>query len=406
MIASFIIKISSLSKEELKKLEQYCHKSETRAGVVTEILLYSDEDLEVRSPCKNIQVFIHKDIAIAHRLAVAAASGEWLSFTTIRYLIRDKKQLLPKTAYNAPAKHVLLSNSSKVFFMVISKIYYADVINSIAQLKDILDNAEQKQYIHHIKPTVNDFLYEDVQDQFKNISLSPMNLTWKKDIPVFIICYNRLRPLKELLGWLSDEGLTNIILIDNSSTYPPLLKFYQKTKHTVVRLSYINAGHTVFWSQGINNLLAYNRPFILTDPDIIPDKNSHGATRHFMNLLNKYGNIVKVGFGLEINDLPDHYALKQNVLHWEKQFWEKPVEDGVFSADIDTTFALYRPNTEYVLGPALRTGGKYVARHEPWYIDSTNPGEEILHYQKTANSSSSWGIKQNDRPEYHIQVDT
>jgi hypothetical protein len=161
MIASFIIKISSLSKEELKKLEQYCHKSETRAGIVTEILLYSDEDLEVRSPCKNIQVFIHKDIAIAHRLAVAAASGEWLSFTTIRYLIRDKKQLLPKTAYNAPAKHVLLSNSSKVFFMVISKIYYADVINSIAQLKDILDNAEQKQYIHHIKPTVNDFLYED-----------------------------------------------------------------------------------------------------------------------------------------------------------------------------------------------------------------------------------------------------
>lgn len=72
----------------------------------------------------------------------------------------------------------------------------------------------------------------------------------------------------------------------------------------------------------------------MTDPDIIPDKSSHGATRHFMNLLNKYGNIVKVGFGLEINDLPDHYALKQNVLHWENLILEKPVEDGVSATSI------------------------------------------------------------------------
>ena len=55
---------------------------------------------------------------------------------------------------------------------------------------------------------------------------------------------------------------------------------------------------------------------------------------------------------------------------WEARFWSDEIEPGVFRANIDTTFALYRPlDRRHRDDHALRTGAPYLARHQPWYTD-------------------------------------
>jgi hypothetical protein len=113
-------------------------------------------------------------------------------------------------------------------------------------------------------------------------------------------------------------------------------------------------------------------------------------------VLKKYPRIEKVGLGLRIDDLPDHYAHKNEVVQWESKFWENEVEEGLFDAEVDTTLALYRPLAK---GPAwecraYRTGDKYMLRHLPWYEDSGNLGEETLYYQRNIKKFTSvWSEK-------------
>jgi SAM-dependent methyltransferase len=93
--------------------------------------------------------------------------------------------------------------------------------------------------------------------------------------------------------------------------------------------------------------------------------------------------IFKAGLGLRLDDLPDTYGFRNEVLAWERRFWRAPVARGLFLAHIDTTFALYRPGSSFSVN-AVRTGFPYLARHEPWYINSANPTDEELYYRATA----------------------
>jgi hypothetical protein len=52
----------------------------------------------------------------------------------------------------------------------------------------------------------------------------------------------------------------------------------------------------------------------------------------------------------------------------------------LFAAPVDTTLALYRPGGRWHLS-GMRTGGKYQARHLPWYVDSAHPTQEELYYR-------------------------
>ncbi len=99
----------------------------------------------------------------------------------------------------------------------------------------------------------------------------------------------------------------------------------------------------------------------------------------------------KAGFGLRLDDLPATYEFRSEVLEWEAQFWETEVEAGVFRADLDTTFALYRPATPPGGSRALRTGHPYAARHMGWYSDSRHLTEEERFYRAHARAGvSNW----------------
>ena len=221
-----------------------------------------------------------------------------------------------------------------------------------------------------------------------------------KNIPIFIISYNRLHCLKLLIESLEKKGYTNISIIDNQSSYPPLLDFLKKTKYHVFYMNQ-NYGHKVFWKNARFRKIVETQYYVLTDPDIVPlQQCPDDFMEQFYEILQQNPSVPKVGFSLKIDDLPEHYAFKEYVIKWEKQFYEKGSNYKnykIYNADIDTTFALYRPNKLSFIADdcnfykAIRTGYPYQARHLAWYMDSKNPSDEDIFYkERTLNGSSTW----------------
>lgn len=210
------------------------------------------------------------------------------------------------------------------------------------------------------------------------------------NIPVIINNFNRLNYLKQQLQWLEKIGMQKIYIIDNASTYKPVLDFYKKTKYPVFKLNE-NVGNLALWKTHIF-LYFKNTNYIYTDPDVVPvTECPNNVIKYFISILDKYPQIEKVGFALKIDDIPDHYHLKQKVINWEKQYWEKEIEENIFDAKIDTTFALYRPNVKGGWEiQAARTGFPYLAKHLPWYVNTCKLNEEELFYTQTATNAGSW----------------
>lgn len=200
-------------------------------------------------------------------------------------------------------------------------------------------------------------------------------------VPVLITCFNRVEALRLLVSWLEGAGYDHIVLVDNASTYEPLLAYYDETPHAVHRLGE-NLGHLAVWEADVLGVRGLDGPYVVTDCDVVPDAGTPpDALDRFAELLFKYADADKVGFGLRIDDLPEWYGLRAEVLDWESQFWEAEIEPGVYRADIDTTFALYRASVRGPSYRALRTGAPYVARHLPWYTDSQALSEEDRYYR-------------------------
>jgi hypothetical protein len=217
-----------------------------------------------------------------------------------------------------------------------------------------------------------------------------------RNIDVFIISYNRLAYLQSLVLWLEKAGFEKIHIVDNNSTYPPLLEYLKNSKHKVYRMER-NYGHLVFWESGKFNAVIDNEYYIVTDCDVLPvDECPIDLANYFYEILEKHPTFTKVGFSLKIDDLPDHNKTKKTIIDWESQFWKNKLEDGLYDSSIDTTFAFYRPGiypSDKKWWKSIRTDFPYIARHIPWYTDSDNPSEEDEYYQKSLSSKSSfWSI--------------
>lgn len=213
-------------------------------------------------------------------------------------------------------------------------------------------------------------------------------------IPIVINNRNRLTMLKGLIDWLVASGMKDIHILDNDSTYGPLLAYYSEieSRHLAVihRLGR-NAGPYALWQTSLYRRLRW-KYYVYSDSDVLPcSADGIGAMRAFMDLLGKHPWAEKAGFGIRLDDIPDSCPRKSLVLEIEGQYWLEPVGAGAYVAPIDTTFALYRPFRSGGDGlKAIRTGEPYVVRHLPWYVDPLRKSEEESFYEKNANSYSSY----------------
>ncbi|WBL24866.1 glycosyltransferase family 2 protein [Zunongwangia sp. HGR-M22] len=221
-----------------------------------------------------------------------------------------------------------------------------------------------------------------------------------KTYPIIIISFNQFFYLKKLVDFLEKRNYENIVIIDNASTYPELLKYLEllkKSKSVRIHRLHKNYGHLVFWKRKEFRML-YGRGYhVVTDPDVVPIKSCpDNFLAIFKAKLDKYLEVSKVGFSLSLDDIPISNPLKNKIMKWESQFWEHKTKDGDYLAEIDTTFALYRPyetKLEDNFFKAIRTKFPLTAIHGGWYIDAENLTKEQQYYFKTSNNSNTWKIK-------------
>jgi len=221
------------------------------------------------------------------------------------------------------------------------------------------------------------------------------------NIPIYVISYNRLKHLTLFLERMKELDLyKHVVIVDNNSSYPPLLKYYETLDIPIMRLNQ-NHGHTVLW----RTRLLYEDPknyesdfYVLSDPDVIPvEECPKDIIEHLYEIYTHAPfEVAKVGLSLKIDDLPDHYKFKNEVVGWELQNWDprKKIPIGHITG-IDTTFALCKiGQLDSKIDPSIRTDFPYMARHLPWYDDSTIITEEDKFYQETKDKGvGHWSSK-------------
>jgi glycosyltransferase involved in cell wall biosynthesis len=187
---------------------------------------------------------------------------------------------------------------------------------------------------------------------------------------------DRLSTTKKLVEDLLERNTQEIWIIDNASTYLPLLEWYHHVPEQVRVLRHHNAGHLALWSLGVINNVSEEWVFY-TDSDI---ELNPGMPKDYQSVMLEaalhYG-YNKVGLALDLNDIPEHYWLRDQVLRNEGRWWATPLAENVYVADTDTTFNLNRKVDQY---SSIRLAGDFTCKHVPWYVDINNLDPEEQYY--------------------------
>ena len=232
---------------------------------------------------------------------------------------------------------------------------------------------------------------------FLREKLCPSKIKLANNIPIIINNFNRLETLLMLIDSLNKRGLNNIYILDNQSSYPPLLEFYKTTPYEIIHLG-DNIGFKALWKHKPTRNRFCNDYYIYTDPDVVLDDNCPDdvVEKMFCLLKTKYKYAFKIGPSIKIDDLPDCYALKNEVVEWEQKYFDNINQDKLHKAPIDTTFALYRPRiglSRRVSLESYRMAKPYQIKHIPWYADSAKPSEEDLFYKSQCKTPTAWSSK-------------
>src|SRR5262249_48040669 len=128
------------------------------------------------------------------------------------------------------------------------------------------------------------------------------------DTPIFIQNFNQLTFLKKQVTWLQRAGYRRITVIDNDSTFQPLLSYYagrtSRGAMAVVRRGR-NDGKRTLWNDPLRGL---DRPFVFTSSDIVPDECCPvDVVAHLAGHLRDSPQILKAGLGLRIDNIPATY---------------------------------------------------------------------------------------------------
>ncbi len=199
---------------------------------------------------------------------------------------------------------------------------------------------------------------------------------------------------RDLLDWPSKmvdrlecmRGIHEIIILDNGSTYKPLLNWYKSIGHKVIFMD--NLGHRAPWISGIISSLETDY-YVVTDSDLDLSELPIDAIPYLINILDSQPELGKVGLGLDTSGISVDSPYYHHVLNYEKSVQDKNTDHhGIINMPVDTTFAVYdrRVLAEYKIC-GVRTSSPYIAKHQPWYI--VNPSGDFCYYLDNAEGDSS-----------------
>jgi len=228
-----------------------------------------------------------------------------------------------------------------------------------------------------------------LEKSLKLVNKSPDRPT----IPIYIIAFNNLTYVKNTIRQLK-QVTENLIIIDNNSTYPPLLNYYtNECKYKVIRNN-----ENLFVESSLIKKFNHMFPdyFALTDPDLAYPSNIDINTLYILKDLTEKYNVYKAGLALCIDKDQDFRDIKamngRSIREWEQQFWVRRLNDDkyeVYKANVATTFAVYNKKNfrgSYLDG--VRLAGPYQCLHLPWYKSCTVPTDELEYYAKSQKYST------------------
>jgi len=207
------------------------------------------------------------------------------------------------------------------------------------------------------------FLLWDIHTRLNRITPDYTKIA-SDSIPVLINNFNRLELLQKQIDWLlSLDDKVSIIIIDNLSTYPPLLEFYKNISHSNVQVVYLNFNS---WRKGAEYLgekkLKDFEKYIITDSDLLPfESTPKNLIGHISMLMDNYPDYNHIGVSLEINDLPDHNPMKEKIVKHESNFW-----------------------------PPKATVRPYTLKHVDWYLNPNHNTSEFQFYLDSCKSFATW----------------
>jgi glycosyltransferase involved in cell wall biosynthesis len=222
-----------------------------------------------------------------------------------------------------------------------------------------------------------------------------------KNCRVVINNRNRLTTTKNMVEKLLQLNPNEqIIIIDNGSTYPPLLEWY-KTINVDVHFEK-NEGHLALWATQLDKVLG--EFFVYTDSDIILNENLPLDWKEIMYNVHLKYEYKKIALGIRIDDLPQHYRYKNQVIRNEGRWWLESVDEYLFKADTDTTFSFMKNFFDNCY-PSLRiTRPDMICRHHGWYLDLDNLDEEEKYYLEHLENTTTQYSKQHKNPELYNDI--
>ena len=215
-------------------------------------------------------------------------------------------------------------------------------------------------------------------------------------IPVFINNRDWLSSTRLMADRLASLGVP-VTIVDNASTYPPLLEWYDNCPHRVIRLQE-NIGLAAPWRcQAVPDpdelFRRYGtRFYAVSDSDLDLAETPDDFLEVLADAAGRWPRMVKVGLSLRLYDIPRQSPIWPRIRRTQKRHYERKCHGRFYLTGIDTTMAVYRaaqrnPNRRR---PALRTAPPYQARHLPWYLTPENLSDEAIWHLKHSEVSSVW----------------
>jgi hypothetical protein len=223
-----------------------------------------------------------------------------------------------------------------------------------------------------------------------------------KNIPIVILNRDRLYPLIDQVNVLRQKGYNNITIIDNQSTYQPLLEWYKQDGLDVfyndITENSCHAFRDLVLMQHPKFIEIVSNWYVFNDSDIIP---LDTVPSNFIDDLIAYAikyNKTKVGMSIKIDDLDLSYSLNEWVYSYESSYWTNAIIDEnveLYPHPIDTTFAVHAPKTLPTWSNnTLRVGEPYIAKHAPFYYNPESlPDDEKYYLTHMNKQSSNWSSK-------------
>lgn len=218
-----------------------------------------------------------------------------------------------------------------------------------------------------------------------------VNQLFSNTVPIYINARNLLTPLVPMVEYLLKLPHAMPIIVDNDSTYQPLLDYYKTCPVRVIKTG-VNGGK-FGWAKHLldHKSLGFSK-YVVTDPDLELEAVPTDVLDVCSKLLDENPDVTKVGLSLDLESIADEYPFRDLVNRIESKYWQTR-RGNTFEAPIDTTFAMRRASDPIDLSNTrghLRTDRPYTAIHWPWKWTPklVSQSEEMRNYLGSSNEVS------------------